>query len=99
MTGRRLPIWAISGSSTMPYRVQDDSVTLPGKGSPKYSGKSVTPRGEERRHKRGSEPGRYDAGTHGHPEKHAGKSTARDTTSVRASAENPIVPEVMPNLR
>ena len=83
----------------MPYRVQDDSVTLKGKGSPRYSGKSVTVRGEERRHKQGPEPGRYDIGPHGHPEKMAGRSTARDVTSVRANAEDPILPKKMPNLR
>ena len=83
----------------MPYRVQDDSVTVCGKGSPRYSGKSVTPRGEERRLRRGPEPGRHDVGTHGHPEKRAGVSTARDTTSVRAKGENPILPKLMPNLR
>ena len=83
----------------MPYRVQDDSVTLRGKGNPKFSGKSVTPRGEEQRQKRGPEPGRYDVGPHGHPEKEAGRSTARDVTSVRAKRENPILPKKMPNLR
>ena len=83
----------------MPYRVQDDSVTLKGKGHPKYSGKSVTVRGEERRDKQGPEPGRYDVGRHAHPEKRAGRSTARDVTSVRAKAEDPILPNKMPNLR
>jgi hypothetical protein len=83
----------------MPYRVQDDSVTLRGKGNPKYSGKSVTPRGEEQRLKRGPEPGRYDVGRHAHPDKRAGVSTARDTTSVRAEGEEPILPKLMPNLR
>jgi hypothetical protein len=83
----------------MPYRVQDDSVTLNGKGNPKYSGKSVTIRGEERRQKEGPEPGRHDVGKHAHPEKHAGVSTARDVTSVNADAEDPILPKMMPNLR
>jgi hypothetical protein len=82
-----------------PYRVQDDSVTVRGAGHPEYSGKSITPRGEERRSTDGAEPGRYDVGRHGHPEKSAGRSTARDTTSVRAKGENPILPKKMPNLR
>ena len=43
----------------MPYRVQDDSVTLNGRGNPKYAGKSVTVRGEERRRRQGPEPGRH----------------------------------------
>jgi hypothetical protein len=83
----------------MPYRVQDDSVTLKGKGSPKYSGKSVTPRGEEQRPKRGPDPGRYDIGRHAHHEKNAGRSTARDTTSVRPGGADPVLPKLMPNLR
>ena len=83
----------------MTYRMQDDSVTVKGKGNPKYSGKSVTPRGEEHRLKQGVEPGRYDIGEHAHAEKNAGRSTARDITSVRPKAENPILPKKMPNLR
>ena len=79
----------------MKYRVQDDSVTLKGRGHPKYSGKSVTPRGEEMRNKKGAEPGRYDVGEHG-PDKQAGKSTARDVSSVRP--QDPIS-DKMPNLR
>jgi hypothetical protein len=79
--------------------MRDDSVTVKGKGNPKYSGKSVTPRGEEQRRKRGPDPGRYDVGTHGHPEKEAGRSTARDTTSVRPSGSDPLLPKIMPNLR
>jgi hypothetical protein len=89
----------LSRRITMAYRVEDDSVTLRGKGSPKYSGKSVTMRGERMRSKKGPEPGRYDVGTHGHPEKNAGRSTARDVTSVNAKAEEPILPKKMPNLR
>ena len=79
----------------MPYRMTDDSVTVPGIGHPEYSGKSITPRGEEMRNKKGAEPGRYDVGTHGHPEKEAGKSTTRDISSVR-----PLRPvsKKMPNL-
>jgi hypothetical protein len=80
----------------MAYRMTDDSVTLKGKGHPEYSGKSVTPRGEEQRGNQGVEPGRYDVGTHAHPEKEAGKSTARDVTSVRPL--DPVSPK-MPNLR
>ena len=80
----------------MPYRMTDDSVTVAGEGHPEYSGKSVTPRGEALRNKQGAEPGRYDVGTHGHPEKEAGKSTARDVTSVRPL--DPVSPK-MPNLR
>jgi hypothetical protein len=83
---------------TRPYRVQDDSVTVRGKGRPDYSGKSVTPRGEERRRKEGPEPGRYDIGTHGHPEKNAGRSTGRDTTGVRPKGSEPILAPVMPKL-
>ena len=84
------------GNST-PYRVKDDSVTVRGKGHPEYSGKSVTPRGEEQRLTRGHEPGRYPVGKAGHPEKEAGRSTARDVTSVRPL--DPILPKKMPNLR
>lgn len=83
----------------MAYRMQDDSVTVRGKGNPKYSGKSVTARGEEQRDRRGAEPGRHDVGPSGHPEKEAGASTARDTTGVRPRAEDPILPNTMPNLR
>jgi hypothetical protein len=83
----------------MPYRVQDDSVTVPGRGHPEYSGKSVTVRGERRRSEQGPEPGRYDVGTHAHPEKYAGRSTARDVTSVRPKGVEPILPKKMPNLR
>ena len=80
----------------MPYRMQDDSVTVRGKGHPKYSGKSVTPRGEELRKRKGAEPGRYEVGSHGHPEKEAGKSTARDVSGVRP--QDPVSKK-MPNLR
>jgi hypothetical protein len=80
----------------MPYRMTDDSVTVKGKGHPENSGKSVTPRGEEARRRHGAEPGRYNVGTHGHPEKNAGRSTARDVTSVRPL--DPISSK-MPNLR
>ena len=83
----------------MPYRMQDDSVTVQGTGHPEFSGKSVTRQGNEMRNRDGAEPGRYDVGTHGHPEKEAGKSTARDVTSVRSSGQDPILPTKMPNLR
>jgi hypothetical protein len=83
----------------MPYRMKDDSVTIRGKGRPEYSGKSVTRRGNEMRDREGVEPGRYDVGTHGHPEKEAGRSTARDTTGVRSKGGEPILPKKMPNLR
>jgi hypothetical protein len=83
----------------MPYRMTDDSVTVRGKGHPEYSGKSVTRRGNEMRTKEGAEPGRYDVGTHAHPEKMAGRSTARDVTSVRSRGQEPILPAKMPNLR
>jgi hypothetical protein len=79
--------------------MQDDSVTVRGRGRPDFSGKSVTRQGNEKRHEDGAEPGRYDVGTHGHPEKAAGRSTARDVTGVRSSAEEPILPKKMPNLR
>jgi len=83
----------------MAYRVQDDSVTKRGTGHPRYSGKSVSGRGEELRRSRGPEPGRFDVGNEEHPERIEGRSTARDTTGVRASAEDPILPTLMPNLR
>jgi len=79
------------------YRMQDDSVTVRGKGHPEYSGKSITPRGEEQRRSRGHEPGRHPVGVHGHPERVAGRSTARDVTSVRPL--DPLLPKKMPNLR
>jgi hypothetical protein len=80
----------------MSYRMQDDSVTVRGKGHPEFSGKSVTPRGEELRNSKGVEPGRFDAVERGHPECGDGKSTARDVSSVR-----PLDPvsSKMPNLR
>jgi hypothetical protein len=80
----------------MPYRMTDESVTRRGKGHPEYSGKSVTPRGEERRLKEGVEPGRRSVGTRAHPEREAGRSTARDVSSVRPG--DPISKD-MPNLR
>ena len=82
----------------MRYRVEDDSVTVRGKGHPKYSGKSITARGEEQRTKHGPEPGRYDVGSRENPERVEGKSTARDVTSVRPQAQDPIIGD-MPNLR
>ena len=77
------------------YVMQDDSVTVPGKGHPEFSGKSVAARGEDRRARDGVEPGRYDVGRHAHPEKRAGKSTTRDISAVR-----PLEPisKKMPNL-
>jgi hypothetical protein len=80
----------------MAYRMKDDSVTIKGKGHPEYSGKSVTPRGERMKRRKGVEPGRTHSGTHAHPERLAGTSTARDVTSVR-----PLDPisKKMPNLR
>ena len=83
----------------MPYRMQDDSVTVRGRGRPDFSGKSVTRQGNLMRHDKGAEPGRYNVGTHGHPEKQAGRSTARDVTGVRSNGEEPILPKKMPNLR
>ncbi|HEX4347828.1 MAG TPA: hypothetical protein VHZ73_09660 [Vicinamibacterales bacterium] len=77
----------------------DDSVTVRGKGHPEYAGKSITQRGEELRAKNGVEPGRRDVGPHGHPEKDAGKSSARDVTGVRPEGAEPILPDQMPNLR
>jgi hypothetical protein len=82
----------------MAYVVQDDSVTVPGKGHPEYSGKSVAPRGEERRLKDGPEPGRYDVGSRRHPEREGGKSTPRDVTAVRPKGQRPILPKKMPTL-
>jgi len=83
----------------MPYRMTDESVTVRGKGHPEFSGKSVTRQGNQMRNTEGAEPGRYDVGRHGHPDKEAGKSTARDVTSVRSSGQEPILPKKMPNLR
>jgi hypothetical protein len=80
----------------MPYRMKDDSVTLPGKGRPDFSGQSVTARGEEQRLRKGPEPGRFDVGSRKHPERLEGVSTARDVTSVHP--EDPITKR-MPNLR
>jgi hypothetical protein len=80
----------------MAYRVGDDSVTVRGKGHPRYSGKSVTKRGEEMRARRGPEPGRYDAGEEENPERIEGRSTARDVTGVRP--QDPVAKD-MPNLR
>jgi hypothetical protein len=80
----------------MSYRMQDDSVTVRGTGHPKYSGKSVTRRGERLRDLQGIEPGRYSVGREGHPEREGGKSTARDVSSVRPL--DPVVDD-MPNLR
>jgi hypothetical protein len=81
----------------MAYRMQDDSVTVRGKGNPHYSGKSISQRGEERRTRRGPEPGRYDEESHAHPERIEGLSTARDVSSVRP--KDPVLPDKMPNLR
>ena len=77
--------------------MHDDSVTVKGKGHPEYSGKSITPRGEEQVRRRGHEPGRYGVGSHAHPERREGRSTARDVTSVRPL--DPVIPKKMPNLR
>jgi hypothetical protein len=79
--------------------MEDDSVTVPGKGHPEYAGKSVTMRGERLRRDRGAEPGRYDVGSREHPERIEGKSTARDVTGVNPASEEPILPAKMPNLR
>ena len=79
----------------MGYRMKDDSVTVPGKGNPQHSGKSVTMRGEELKRKKGIEPGRKEKGPQSHPERIEGTSTARDVTSVRP--RNPIRKD-MPNL-
>jgi hypothetical protein len=78
------------------YRMHDDSVTVSGRGHPRYSGKSVTRRGESLRNEKGIEPGRHDMGREGHPERVGGGSTARDVTSVRPL--DPVSDE-MPNLR
>jgi len=84
-------------TASTPYRMQDDSVTVPGKGHPEYSGKSVTPRGEAQVRRQGHEPGRYVTGPENDPERQEGRSTARDVTSVRPL--EPILPKKMPNLR
>jgi hypothetical protein len=82
------------------YQMQDDSVTVRGKGHPELSGKSVTRRGETVRRK-GAEPGRYDGkediAPPGTEEEHsAGLSTARDSSSVYP--QDPI-DKRSPNLR
>ncbi len=51
-----------------------------------------TRKGEEQASKQGKEPGRHDHGST-HADRPAGKSTARDSTSVNADAENPIDPK------
>lgn len=70
-----------------PYRVQDDSVTVPAPGAPEKVGKPGRPRGEEERD-RGSEPGRRDAPPKGPTRRPRGKSSARDKTSI--DPEEPI---------
>ena len=74
----------------MPYRMTDDSVTVRGKGHPEYSGKSVTPRGEEQRVRQGAEPGRYDVGTARPSRKGSGQvdCARRDERRVIPSAED-----------
>jgi hypothetical protein len=74
------------------YRVQDDSVTVRGKGRPKYSGKSIGKRGEDHL-KRSPEPGRraHDEGGH----RVVGTSTLRDMSAV--DPHQPIDPR-MPTL-
>jgi len=84
---------------SMPYRMQDDSVTVRGKGHPELAGKSVTRQGNEKRIRDGAEPGRLATGKRGHPERDGGRSTARDVTSVRPKGQEPILPKKMPNLR
>ena len=80
----------------MRYRVTDDSVTLRGRGRPKYSGKSVTKRGENAVKLR-EEAGRRETGhTEEGSDRPARASTARDVTSVNPL--DPIDPR-MPNLR
>jgi hypothetical protein len=78
-----------------PYRMQDDSVTVPGDGHPEYSGKSITRRGEDLR-KDAIEAGRYSTKPARRGDRPGGKSTARDSTGV--GPEDPIDPR-MPNLR
>jgi hypothetical protein len=82
----------------MPYRMQDDSVTVRGKGHPELAGKTVTRQGNAMRLREGAEPGRFDIGPAGHPEREGGTSTARDVTSVRPRGEEPILPKKMPHL-
>jgi hypothetical protein len=80
----------------MRYRVTDDSVTVRGKGSPRYSGKSVTKRGENAVKLR-EEAGRREAGeSEEGSDRPARTSRARDSTSVNPL--DPIDPR-MPNLR
>jgi hypothetical protein len=77
------------------YRMQDDSVTVPGSGHPEYSGKSVTRRGEDVK-KQEVEAGRYRTPAARKGERPGGKSTARDSTGV--DPQDPIDTR-MPNLR
>ena len=73
------------------YVMTDDSVTQPGLGNPRYSGKSITKRGEEYLSE-SAEPGRVDRGTHARP---SGVSRARDMTSVHPE---PPIDSRMPQL-
>ena len=75
-----------------PYRMQDDSVTVRGKGHPRYAGKSVGRRGEDQR-KDNPEPGRR--AHHESGNRVVGTSTLRDMSAV--SPHRPIDPR-MPTL-
>jgi hypothetical protein len=77
------------------YRVEDDSVTVSGRGKPKFAGKSITKRGEDiRRHD--IEPGRYEESVgSGGSHRVVGKSTGRDVSGV---APTKVIDEKMPYL-
>ena len=53
-----------------------------------------TAKGEEQIKNQGKEPGRHDTGDDNRP---AGRSTARDSTSINPEAKDPIDPR-MPNM-
>jgi hypothetical protein len=79
----------------MRYRVKDDSVTIGGRGKPKFSGKNVTKRGEDIR-KHDIEPGRYEERIEGgRSHRVVGKSTGRDVSGVNPAK---VIDEKMPFL-
>jgi hypothetical protein len=79
----------------MRYRMKDDSVTVGGRGKPKFAGKSVTTRGEDIR-KHDIERGRYEE-QHGSgaSARVVGKSTGRDVSGVAPAR---VIDPKMPHL-
>lgn len=79
----------------MRHRVRDDSVTVGGRGKPKFSGKSITNRGEDIR-KHDIEHGRYEEQRgSGASARVVGKSTGRDVSGV---APSKVIDPKMPHL-